>query len=211
MSERRPPVRLSQGNPRILPLLGVALLVVAGSFLVSVGLAAYLTPHDTLVHADAIVVISGGGTERELLGIRLYQEGWADRLVLSGAAMDPGSPSNAAQMQRDALAQGVPASAVLVEDRSLTTYQNAAGVRELLGRDARTIILVTSSYHQRRAARTFQAVFGDGVAVLSAPADVEYFQVWNWWQSERGRYLLASEYGKLLYTAFTGKYERDDP
>src|SRR5690606_33068531 len=59
--------------------------------------------------ADVIVAVSGGDTAaRTREAIRLYHDGWAPRLVFSGAAEDKNSPSNAAVMRDIALASGVP-------------------------------------------------------------------------------------------------------
>lgn len=196
---------------QLLRFTGKAILVIGGAFvavlLLAVALGAFLSPVDTLVPADAIVVISGGGAERYERGMELYDAGWAPLLVFSGDAYDEDSPSNAASMARLARKRGADPRAILLEEGSATTYQNAVNSRALVP-NARTIILVTSSYHQRRASLTFREAFGPGVTIVNAPAPVSFFLPWNWWLSEDGRRLFLSEYGKLLYIFFTGKHER---
>src|SRR6218665_3282858 len=93
-----------------------------------IGLSIYLQPNDFMScgkqpvvnsdcdKADAIVVVSGGDTEaRTAAGINLYKEGWADYLVLSGAALDKSGPSNAATMKSQAEEAGIPEYAILVD------------------------------------------------------------------------------------------------
>src|SRR5690606_19129558 len=65
--------------------------------------------------ADVIVAVSGGDTTaRTVEAIKLYQAGWAPKLVFSGAAEDKDSPSNAAVMRGIALASGVPNEAISI-------------------------------------------------------------------------------------------------
>ena len=79
-------------------------------FLVGIGvIGVYLSPDDLAkcdpspsakdgcLKADAIAVVSGGNTDlRTAEAIRLFEAGWANYLIVSGAAADPTSPSNAA-------------------------------------------------------------------------------------------------------------------
>ena len=91
-----------------------ALLVVV--VVLIVGVTVYLSPNDLARcdkpdmseqcrAADAIVVISGGDTTaRTSEAIRLYQHGWAPRIIVSGAAADKSSLSNAEVMRQQVFA-----------------------------------------------------------------------------------------------------------
>ena len=57
-------------------------------------------------------------------------------------------------MKRLALRLGVPEDAIVVEDRSRTTYENAVGVKRILGHAS--ILLVTSASHVPRAVGLFR-------------------------------------------------------
>jgi len=121
---------------------------------------------------DAIVVLGGGavgkGTlrpsdqllplslERTICGADLFAQGLAPRVVLTGGdatVFGPG-PIEAVEMKRLALRLGVPEVAIVLEDRSRTTYENAVGVKRILG-DA-SILLVTSASHMSRAMGLFR-------------------------------------------------------
>lgn len=149
--------------------------------------------------ADAIVAISGGDTTaRTMEAVRLYQQGWAPRLVFSGAAQDKNSPSNAAVMRDIAKRAGVPEDVITIEEYSRTTKQNAEQTAELLKDDnLDSIILVTSGYHQRRARLEFQKQFGS-IKVLSAP--LENDRQWSswWWMTPVGWYLAIGELARII-------------
>lgn len=114
------------------------------------------------VKSDYIVVISGGDTVgRTKKGIELYKQAYAPKLLLSGDAADPQSPSNAKVMQRYAIANGVPEEDIIIEENSKDTQQNATeSILKLIKvGPEQQIILVTSPYHSRRARVEFERAF----------------------------------------------------
>lgn len=190
----------------LIALLGILAITVA---IISV----YLTPDDlrscetvgssaSCQPADAIVAVSGGNTSvRAAEAIRLYREGWAGTLIFSGAAADTSGPSNAEAMRRQAIAEGVPESAIKVEERSQTTKQNAQEVRRLLADagegDTRRVILVTSPYHQRRASLEFRVLAGDGITIINHPTPDDPDWAALWWITPRGWWLAGGELVKI--------------
>jgi uncharacterized SAM-binding protein YcdF (DUF218 family) len=100
---------------------------------------------------DAIVVLGGGVLEQGTLrpvtdltsysrnrttcGVDLYQQGFSDKLVLSGGdgLVFRSGPKESLEMTRWAQRLGVPAAAILTEERSRTTYENAVETKRLLG------------------------------------------------------------------------------
>ena len=132
-------------------LIGIVLTVGLGVFaLAAVGHA--LAVEDPLEKADAIVAISGDTGARTSTAVSLWKQGFAPIIVFSGSAIDPDSVSSAEIMRREALRQGVPENATIIEPASATTEENASEVAKLMvARKLRSAILVTSPYHQRRA------------------------------------------------------------
>src|SRR2546428_2893091 len=125
-----------------------------------VGIGHFLDIADPLAKADAIVAISGDTGARANTAIALWKQGYAPLLIFSGGSQDPESVASAELMKRTAVAAGVPASAIAVEGSSATTEENAARVAEVMrSRGIRSAILVTSPYHQRRAAILFEREF----------------------------------------------------
>jgi uncharacterized SAM-binding protein YcdF (DUF218 family) len=190
----------------------IALIVFIG------GLSIFLQPNDFIgcptqpekegrcKAADAIVVVSGGDTHaRTDMGIQLYKNGWAQKIIFSGAAQDPTGPSNAAVMEQHALDAGVPEEAISIEGASRTTGENAQNTRKLLAQDSvKSIILVTSGYHQRRASIEFKKL-ADGVDIKNHPVgdDRDWSSVW--WLTPRGWWLAGGETVKIVVTSLQGE------
>lgn len=149
--------------------------------------------------ADAIVAVSGGKTSyRTAEAIKLYKNGWSDKLIFSGAAQDEYSPSNAEVMRTQAIKAGVPAEAITIEPAARTTHQNAGNAETLFEQyDINQIIVVTSPYHQRRAGLEFQNLTNAAREVRNHPAanDPDW-SMW-WWLTPRGWWLAGSELLKI--------------
>lgn len=150
--------------------------------------------------ADAIVAVSGGDTNaRTDEAVMLYKHGWAPKLIFSGAAADKSGPSNAQAMRERALAAGVPKQAIITEELSETTRQNAQLSGSVLAsNDDRRVILVTSAYHQRRAGLEFRNYAGANTQIVNHPVtrDNQWSQ-W-WWLTPTGWWLALSELVKIL-------------
>lgn len=124
----------------------------------------FLVENQTPQKSDYIVVISGGDTVgRTKKGIELYKQAYAPKLLLSGDAADPKSPSNAKIMKKFAIENGVNAEDIIIEENSKDTHQNATqSILKLIQvGPQQQIILVTSPYHSRRAKVEFKNAFKD--------------------------------------------------
>ena len=151
---------------------------------------------------DAIVAVSGGDTDaRTDEAVKLYKNGWSNLLIFSGAAADKTGPSNAKAMRKHALKKGVPDSAIVIEENSNTTQENARLSRNVFSeRKISRIILVTSAYHQRRAGIEFRLAAGGNVEVINHPvAQDKQWSNW-WWISPNGWWLAMSEIIKIIAT-----------
>ena len=189
-------------------IIPIALIILIG------GLSWYLQPNDYIgcgdkpsvsgtrcLKADTIVVVSGGDTvARTNEGVKLFQNGWANSIVFSGAAQDKSGPSNAAAMRLQAINAGVPVSAIYVEEEGSTTEQNAVNTKTIFeNNNFNTAILVTSGYHQRRADLEFKKE-SPNVMILNHPLLVDKDWSFWWWITPRGWWLAGGEIVKI--TAF---------
>lgn len=179
--------------------------------LITMAIGTYLSPNDLsdcadkpssaklCGPADAIVAVSGGDTEaRTAEAIKLYQNGWATKLIVSGAAQDKSGPSNAQAMARQAVAAGVPQDAIITEDKSETTQQNAEQTQTIFeSYNIKTVILVTSGYHERRASLEF-AARSPSVLVRRHPVPTDGQWSGWWWVTPQGWYLAISELVKIV-------------
>ena len=170
----------------VLGFLAGAIFVVA----VLVGIGHWLDVSDPLAKADAIVAISGDTGARAETAIALWKQGYAPLLIFSGGSSDPQSVASAELMKRAAVAAGVPANAIA---------ENAQRVAELMKtRGLVSAILVTSPYHQRRAAMLFEREFGRAaLTILNHPAVDPAWDPNLWWTADPSRTLTLIELAKL--------------
>ncbi len=111
--------------------------------------------------ADAIIVLGsavypGARPSPSLLArtqhaINLYRAGYAPHLILSGGTQS-NLPSEAEVMRRLAANAGVPANALLLEDRARSTLENISNSKKIMdARGWRTALIVSDGFHLYRA------------------------------------------------------------
>lgn len=113
----------------------------------------------------------GSASDRVWHAARLYKAGKGKMIVLSGGFVSNGNESEAEAMQSFLLDLGVPKGAIILEDASTNTSENARLTHERFAKvGIEKIILVTSALHMPRARRLFEH---EGFQVIPAPADFE--------------------------------------
>ena len=207
-------------KPKKSPLrfLGVALLALAGAWLLAWIAARMLIVDVPLARADAIVVLSGSETlnERVRLAARLFKEGRAPLVVLTNDNLR-GGWSSAEQRnpffyegaRRELQQAGVSDSAIhLITQPVESTRSEALAVRQFAEqRQLTTLLLVTSAYHSRRALYTFNGEFEGSGKTLGLAAVAPGLQTPRpdvWWSKRRGWRMVAGEYVKLINYAIRG-------
>ena len=143
-----------------------------------------ITAQESLPKTDVIIVISGGDTKaRTLYGVKLYKLGVANEIILSGAARDSNSQSNAEEMAEIATKEGLPSSQLLVDPKAKNTYENAQNLKNIMElKKYKSVTLVTNSYHQRRANLEFKRAFGENVKIYNAPIfEDKMWSKYTWW------------------------------
>lgn len=187
---------------RLAIALTVFIVLIVGSV---VGIGYFLSPQSQLKQADVIVAVSGGETEKRAReAISLYRRGYADRILFSGAAEDKSGPSNAAAMRNQAIAAGVPAADIIVEEDSADTRENAINSTLLLQKmGAQSILLVTSPYHQRRASTSFRQTLGPDVDIINHSATDSLWSKSSWWTEPGATWLTLDELQKTIYVFAT--------
>lgn len=159
----------------------------------------FLRLEDPLARADVIVAVSGDTGARAETAVALWREGYAPLILFAGGSLDPDSPASAELMKRQAMREGVPDERILVEPSSATTAENAREVAAIMREHGlRTAILVTSPYHQRRAAIHFGRAFeGTDMRFRNYPARDGAWDPNLWWVRESSRTLTLLELAKL--------------
>ena len=170
------------------------------------GVARFLIVRDRIEPVDMIIVISGDTNgERVDQAVDLFKQGYADKLLMSGGPLS-WKLTAASWMRKQAVAKGVPWRAILIEDRSESTRDNALFSLPIARKNkVRSLILVTSPTHSRRAKRVFKKVFAkEKIRVLSYPVLQSDFKVGRWWTRHEDTQAVMSEYFTLVYYILKG-------
>ena len=196
-------------------LLGLLLFIVTWGILACVAARALIV-NASLDSADAIVVLSGSSAyiERTQKAAELYRQGRAP-LVLLTNDHTRGGWSNALQrnpyfVERatdELIKAGVPAERIkIMPGLAAGTHDEALILRDYaLAQRLRSVLVVTSAYHSRRALRTLRQTFaGTGTTVGLEPAPIGSTtpSTFFWWSRPEGWRIVAGEYVKLGYYWF---------
>jgi uncharacterized SAM-binding protein YcdF (DUF218 family) len=92
---------------------------------------------------------------RSIYAVRAWKEGGFRQLLLTGGSRN-GGPPIAEQMRDYVVSQGIPPSAILLEEQSQSTHENALFTTRLLAGVPGRKVLLTSDYHMFRASRAFR-------------------------------------------------------
>ncbi len=172
--------------------------------------AEMLVKKDEMKPADVIVVLAGEQEERVHYGIKLLKEDWArkDRIIMAGGPL-VWKYTWASLMKEQAQALGIPGNKILLADKSRSTEEDALYTKELLRKNGfKSIILVTSPYHSKRASLIFKRVLGSEFRIISAPADESWFSIDDWWMRRRDRSVVLSEFSKYIWLWIFGVQEK---
>ena len=159
-----------------------------------------LLKQDTIKPADVIVVLGGEKEERVIYAAKLYKEGWArkDRIIMTGGPA-VWKYTWAGMMKEQAEALGIPGKNIILEDVSRSTEEDAVYVRGILKmRGYKSIILVTSPYHSKRASVIFTRLLGRDIKIINAPTEESWFKFDAWWKRQRDRDMVLQEFSKFI-------------
>ncbi|KAK9833923.1 hypothetical protein WJX74_010035 [Apatococcus lobatus] len=100
--------------------------------------------------------------ERLQTAVRLWSSGRYQVLVCTGWASVPGLPTEASYLQELAVAEGIPASGIIIEEQATNTLENALySLPCLVALHVMHAAVVTSDYHMPRARLMFEAVYSE--------------------------------------------------
>lgn len=159
--------------------------------------------------ADAIVMLAGSLADRALETSRLYATGVAPRIVLTRerarpevaelAARGVRLPDSASVAAETLVRLGVPPGAVvtLPPETDSTVAEARVVAAWACNGAARSLVVVTSPSHARRARAIFRRALGDAVDVSMQPARAAEFPAATWWRERWAAKAVALEWQKL--------------
>jgi uncharacterized SAM-binding protein YcdF (DUF218 family) len=193
----------------VLAILGVLL----GAGLTAVILAAgrLLVASDPLPErADAIVVLAGSIADRVLEAADLYRAGVAPRVVVTRERVPRGDwslrargvrlPQSDEQTLAALHALGVPPAATFViPRRTNSTDSESHTIARWVCARTRSVVVVTSRYHSRRARLILRRALDPAIALAVRPSRHDPFQAAHWWRDRRDAKAVLSELEKLAH------------
>lgn len=164
----------------------------------------YIFVSDEPQKVDAIFLPGGSHPEQPEYAAELYRKGYAKWLIPSGGVSvklgkwqgvrskadiyDGDYRSDCAFFTDVLLKNGVPASAIIGEDKSGHTRDNAFFSRRVVdekGIEIKTAIIVCKAFHARRCLMLYQMAFPD-VKMIVCPVHCYNITKDNWHESEKG-------------------------
>ena len=132
--------------------------------------------HHQLVKSDCILALGSHDLRVADRAAALYLQGWAPLLILSGGlgnfTQEMWTESEADKFAAIAIQLGVPASAILVENKSTNTGENILFTQQLLqqqGLNPASFIVVQKPYMERRSYATFKKHWPGKNLVVTSP------------------------------------------
>jgi uncharacterized SAM-binding protein YcdF (DUF218 family) len=192
----------------------VAVALIFGIWvLVAWGAARFLIVNTPLHQVDAIVVLSGSAVykERTRRAAEYYHQGLANRILLTNdnlrgewSNVEQRNPFFYERARNNLQLLGVPADRVEVIAKPVTnTYDEAEVLREYaVAHGLRSLLVVTSAYHSRRALWTLNRVFagtGIEISLQSVETGQQTPPPLTWWLHVRGWRMVVGEYAKNVY------------
>jgi uncharacterized SAM-binding protein YcdF (DUF218 family) len=184
----------------LLAVVAVLLLRHAGSFLVI----------DAPEHADVIVVLGGGNNDlRYWNGLRLMQEGYAPHLLLDVFSKGQTFGNWDIDLARDFLNRTSPGQSTVCPIAQNSTFEEARYIDQCLsGSGVKSILVVTSDYHSRRALVTLRKRLPQyHISIYAAPDP--YFFGQRWWQTREWAKTTLAEWQKYLWWLLVDRRHSD--
>jgi len=126
--------------------------------------------------ADCILALGSHDLRVADRAAELYLQGWAPLVIMSGGlgnfTQDMWTETEAGQFAAIAIQKGVPANAILIENKSTNTGENILFTQQLLkesGLDPHTFIVVQKPYMERRSFATFKKHWPDKALLVTSP------------------------------------------
>ena len=199
---------------KVLLFLFIALYFVVTLYRIPLltALGRYLIVEHEAEKADVIVCLAGKNVERSLAVVDAYRKGLAPYIFMAKKSKPDGFEYLTKKVRTypadfdlfTSIMEGfqIPEKVILSPvDRVDNTLDEARLVHKfVLDRGFKSLILITSLTHSRRAWLTFTKVFkDDGIKIISLPSHYQRFNPKDWWKKRKCIKGLVLEYQKVIY------------
>lgn len=168
-----------------------------------------------LQKAEAIFVLSGSAAyvERTHEAAAVFKQGIAPKIFLTNDGLQGGwnqkeerNPFFAERERWELIEQGVPQEAIEILPTIVAGTNDEANLLVKISRERqiKSLLLVTSAYHTRRALWTFERAACKNeslieMGIVSPPAGLQTPLPISWWLTVQGWQIVGGEYVKLIY------------
>lgn len=204
---------ISKGRVLVAGIFAIALWALLAPFL-----AYFLIIQKPIEQSDAMIVLSGSSQYKERCrkAAELYRERKISIIYLTNdgelsgwSAADRGNVPFVELERRELIANGVFNDSIRILDGKVSGTDDEAKLMaaEAKRENFKSVLIVTSAYHSRRALRAFERVLvasGTEIGIDHAPLTDEQPSPFYWWLSLRGWQLVGGEYVKsAVYWAYS--------
>ena len=150
--------------------------------------------------ADLILVLGGGNNDlRYWNGVQLMQEGYAPRLILDVFSKAQTFGHSDIELAQDFLQRTTPGQSTVCPLPENSTYDEARYLEPCLaGLGVKSILVVTSEYHTRRALSILQHRLPQYQFSIYAAPDPYYFGT-RWWTHREWAKTTLAEWERYLW------------
>ncbi len=176
-------------------------------------MGSFLVVKDKPVKADALIILMGNIPDRALEAFDLYKQGYARKIIIvmanrygidffreKGISLD----GQTTITKKALVGMGVPAEDIIIlPGDAKSTQEEAEALRKYIAlhRQVDTVLLVSSSYHTRRAKLIFNNEMkksGERVTIVSCPSKYTGFKENDWWKDRESSKIVFFEYLKII-------------
>lgn len=167
----------------------------AGNFLSS--------PAQSPARADVILALGGDNGDRIAFAVKLYKQGLASRIMLTGLEQS-NKTTRADYLNWRAqflYSQGVPKEAIILESAAGNSWEEAVNTLSLLKQNGwKSVMVVSDPPHMRRLDWAWGKVFrGSGKEYVLVSTAPPWWDAAHWWRDEQATPFVLMEYIKLAY------------
>jgi uncharacterized SAM-binding protein YcdF (DUF218 family) len=162
---------------------------------------------DKMEKVSALFVLSGDPWDRGNEAVRLYKQGWAEKIICTGENIprlfliaDIQYPES--ELTRmNIVSQGVPSAHVELLSKGTSTKEESDFIIDYCRqRNLKKVGVVSAKFHTKRIKNTFSEKFKEAgleLTIFGAPSSV--YEENYWWKNEEGLIFVNNEYIKIMY------------
>ena len=153
--------------------------------------------------SDVIIVLGGDNGLRVRKGAELYKAGYATHIILTGIDERFYHPNHPNWRERRMMEFGVPKSAIKVDARSTTTWEEAENTSDTMEENGwKSAIVVSDPPHMLRLHQTWSIAFEESSKkFILVPTNPFWWHPLIWWNNDKSYQFVINEIKKNLFYA----------